>query len=321
MFPTTGRLFLVALSLTAAIGTIVTADEKAVLQQRWLQDVTTDEVIGFNETEGLIDHNETEHHAEEEGHVDEHHDEVENHNEDEHDHDHGHEEHSEHAAASNSSSKPWGEAILASLLINIVTLVGVFFLSGEHFAKHVLKRDISQSPYYLAFTRNIIPSFACGALLATTVFLMLPEALHLISAQFGGGHDHRLLAEEEEESGEGQAAWRFGVCIIAGFLLPTLTDLIFPNNHEVSENFRPVQVAEVLDDESPKEMVSEADVSETAENSKVDNGTAITMSKAIGSDLVVTVDDKALAHAIDWSLAASVLAGDFFHNFAGMLSI
>lgn len=35
------------------------------------------------------------------------------------------------------------------------------------------------------------------------------------------------------------------------------------------------------------------------------------------ADLVVTTDTGALPLAIDWPLAVSIMAGDFFHNFAG----
>ncbi len=209
------------------------------------------------------------------------------------------------------SSKPWGEAILASLLVNLVTLVGVFFLSGEHVAKHVLKRDIAKSPYYLTFTQNVIPSFACGALLATTVFLMLPEALHLISAQFEDGHDHRLL---REKSGENQASWRFGICIISGFLLPTLTELIFCHKIEV-DRLQDITEAAVLDVESSKKNTS--DSSETSENVKVDAETVLGLQCSTKTDLLVANLDRTDTKAIDWSLASSVLAGDFFHNFAG----
>lgn len=354
------QLFLVALSIAVSKSSIAVAhDKQEVLQEqqqhRWLQETTngTDLVLDHNETEhheeeeeqeeGVTTHsNETEHHEEDgEEHSDVHAEEDEHADEDEHGHEdeHGAEEEELFLEGDGTTSKPWGEVIVASLLINLVTLIGVFFLSGEFFAKHVLKRDIMESPYYVAFTHNVVPSFACGALMATTVFLVLPESLALITAHFAGGHgdEHRFLEEEHEEeeevNAEAAVAWRFGACIISGFLLPVFTSFIFPHNHDLleelsvtdspnkaeTEMLKGVPEEAAVEDGIPKEIMSDATA--IADQSKADTRTSMMTTKSVssadGSDIVVKTGDKVLPHAIDWSLAASVMAGDFFHNFAG----
>jgi hypothetical protein len=307
-----------------------------------------------DDEEGEDHHDEEgEDHHDEEG--EDHHDEEgEDHHDDEHQDDHD-DEHDHGSDASlfmdnhdddDSSDKPWGEVIVASILINLVTLVGVIFLTGEVLAKHVFKRDVANSPYYYAFTHNIIPSFACGALLATTLFLVLPESLFLISAHFAGGeedhdehddHRHRFMEEEDHDDHgeEGGAIWRFGTCVISGFLLPVLTSMLFPHSHdglekEDASQASPVTVAEtdkltdVPEDVAVEEGAPEEDVgtlpapATTSQLEKrTSNLTAGSATSSDGSDVVVTTDDEPLPYAIDYSLAASIMAGDFFHNFAG----
>jgi zinc transporter ZupT len=81
------------------------------------------------------------------------------------------------------------------------------------------------------FLYTLIPSFAAGALLATTVFLLLPESILLIANATGAAeHDHRRHLEEE--NGEGQLAWKFGASFLGGFLIPIIVGSIFPHAHE-----------------------------------------------------------------------------------------
>jgi hypothetical protein len=141
--------------------------------------------------------------------------------------------------------KPWGEVLVTSLLINLVSLVGlVFVVVGVATKKWFKKRSAnSQNVFDWKFTTNMIPSFACGALLATTCFLIVPEALEMIhhfveeklEAEEGDHDEHRWLEEEEEEEhGDTDAptAWRFGTSFVCGFLLPVLSSLVFPHHHE-----------------------------------------------------------------------------------------
>jgi hypothetical protein len=260
---------------------------------------------------------------------------------DEHDEDEEHAENEDEDASSTSAlagegeSKPWGEIIVAALVINLITLIGVVFLSGEFVATHVFQKDVAKSPYYKVFSHNVIPSFACGALLATTVFLVLPESLYLISAHFVSSEseaadahaDHRFL-QEEEEDGEGAAIWRFGTCIICGFLLPVLTAALFPQSHhpeaveESAEAFpgKSVEETDVLknDDELDETDIKTRDELDETEEAWVEaKPHSKSLERQADADLVVTTDTGALPLAIDWPLAVSIMAGDFFHNFAG----
>jgi hypothetical protein len=143
--------------------------------------------------------------------------------------------------------KPWGEVLVASLIINLVSLVGlVFVVAGVATKKWCKNRSAdSQNVFDWKFTTNMIPSFACGALIATTCFLIVPEALEMIhhfveeklEAEEGDHEEHRWLEEheeEEEEHGDTDAptAWRFGTSFICGFLLPVLSSVVFPHHHE-----------------------------------------------------------------------------------------
>lgn len=342
------------------------ADPVKALQYRLLQQeegvVESTTALEPTNTILLEDHNATEYHDEE--HHDDHveddeelangFDEHDHHEEDHEEHENQEEEHhDDHGTeedlllengVSTTNSKPWGEALLASFLINVVTLTGIIFLSGEFIAKHYFKRDILKSSHYLWFINNIIPSFSCGALLATTVFLMLPEALHLISAHFSsgddGGHGHRFLEEEhedhEEDNAEGATAWRFGACILAGFLLPVITSSIFSHNHDVL--LKDPQTL-MIEEASPGKMLDQgrpeqdscsvedgqeiaSDASATAEKSQQHDSKMTFPTKsgesANGSDILVLSEDKIVPSPIDWSLTASIMIGDFFHNFAGM---
>ncbi len=322
--------------------------------------------LGENETihddEDLLHLNDTDHHDEMGEHdEDEHHDEMDDHHdedehhEDDHDghdhgHDHGHDDdHGEHEEdfslleglnEGSSSDIPWAEVIVAALLINLITLMGVFFLTGEFIATRVFKKDVSNSPYYQAFTHNIIPSFACGALLATNFFLVLPEALYLITAHFTSdshedpleegheGHAHRLLEEAEddhEDDADALAVWRFGTCVIAGFLLPILTSAMFPHNHDASDEVDSLAIEEEKeklrdireDDAGEKEQEGPTSLPLGTTAAEASNFTAKSAASSDVSEVVVSSDDKALPYPINWSLAASIMAGDFFHNFAG----
>lgn len=91
------------------------------------------------------------------------------------------------------------------------------------------------------FLYTLIPSFASGALLATTVFLLLPESILLIGNATGATeHDHRRHLEED--NAESQLAWKFGASFLGGFLIPIVMGSIFPHAHadEVPQDNCPV---------------------------------------------------------------------------------
>ena len=144
-------------------------------------------------------------------------------------------------AGDTDESKPWGEVILATFLVNLVTLIGVIFFAGELLRRIFCPNIQTGSALQQSMIKNFVPSFACGALLATVVFLVLPEALHLIAdglipesdGDDHSGHNHRRHLEEgEEEYSESMATWRFGVSVMGGFLIPVVMHSFFPHKDE-----------------------------------------------------------------------------------------
>jgi zinc transporter ZupT len=136
-----------------------------------------------------------------------------------------------------------------------------------------------------------IPAFAVGALMATAVFLIFPEALHLIEGKhaeeedahddhgedaIGGGeevddhfgHDHRFLQDEDAHAGhdggddESINAAKFGCAVLGGFLLPVVLSIIFHHTDTIKEeddvSAAPQELKEEEDCESCKEK--DADV-------------------------------------------------------------
>jgi hypothetical protein len=154
----------------------------------------------------------------------------------------------ESSTSSREGEKPWGQVIGATLLVNIITLIGVVFLVPT-LATAVKDKTACQSLKDLASTKHVLwedtperkmfdigmTSFACGALLATTVFLIIPEAISLVNSGAGdpedphAGHGHRMLQEDEEEGGT--ESWVFGACVLGGFLLPMFLASFFPHHH------------------------------------------------------------------------------------------
>jgi hypothetical protein len=112
--------------------------------------------------------------------------------------------HAEHAAHDNpevavvaaaSKSKPWGEAMGAAALVNVVTLAGVALCVP------VVAKSIEAFPKYYEVVGT---SFAGGALLSTAVFLLLYESNHLIPIT--------------EKQTEGMAAAIWGSMVLLGAL-------------------------------------------------------------------------------------------------------
>jgi zinc transporter ZupT len=98
-------------------------------------------------------------------------------------------------------SKPWGKALGASLLINLVTFAGILFaIPGVSAALKKADPDF----VYAGFA-----SFAAGAILSCAFFLLLFESTHLIASGW----------EEETEQ-----IWRWGTMILLGLILPVIVE-------------------------------------------------------------------------------------------------
>ena len=100
------------------------------------------------------------------------------------------------------NDKHWGEAIGASFIVCLCTLIGVAFL-----APNIIKMG-SDNPKILTVATQ---AFAAGALLAAAFYLMLFEATHLIVP----------ISTEEA----GQVAW-WGSAVILGYVTSFLIEIV-----------------------------------------------------------------------------------------------
>jgi len=251
--------------------------------------------------------------------------------------------------------KPWGEVILASLLINLATLTGLIAIVCSFIYSSTTKHTAEErhNMRYL-FVYNIIPSFACGALLATSVFLIIPESIFMLTDFHAGGedahddedghddhdededhsgHNHfRFLAEGEDEDHEEHeevdydipVAWRFGASLIAGFLIPILSAMLYPHQHvepdqaaDLNATASPTEVKSLKEESSDGKAQSDSDSNNDVV--KKDETTAVA-EKDAEEDAAAPADAAEGANdekdqTINWTLASSVLLGDFFHNF------
>ena len=220
--------------------------------------------------------------------------------------------------------KKWGEVIGLTLIVNLATLSGVLFFipllsrKARAWVKSVcwsdavptpeLPKDAAQDDDIARKTHTldlIVPSFASGALLATAVFLIIPEALVLINTYVGNHgeegdeHDHehiRILQTDDnmgahdEHEGEisPKAIWRFGASLLAGFLLPLLIEAI-------AASFR---------HKDGDQCTTNTTTTTTNEQSFQDDVEA----KSNNTSIPIT-------RHIKWGLVTTIIVGDAFHNF------
>ena len=116
--------------------------------------------------------------------------------------DHGDEikpDHTEPEEGSTHLDKPWGEAIGASIIVNLVTFSGIVFLIPA-----IRNWNQKNSKMF----ESVCQSFAAGAIISTAVFFVLIEGVHYIESHGYGG-------------GEVGATWRWGTSVLAGLISPT----------------------------------------------------------------------------------------------------
>jgi len=105
------------------------------------------------------------------------------------------------ATTSEDDEKPWGPAIGVSVIVNLVTLIGVILMVP---AISKAAKDFTEQ------FECIASGFAAGAISACAFFILLFEATHLIAT------DHK---EEVEQ------IWRWGTMILAGATFPAIMHL------------------------------------------------------------------------------------------------
>eukprot|EP00438_Fugacium_kawagutii_P008058 Skav223967 [mRNA] locus=scaffold3540:318598:319758:- [translate_table: standard] len=104
------------------------------------------------------------------------------------------------AAAAAEGEIDWGAPMLAALIVNVCTFIGVFLLFPP-------VRRMSSMPSFGV----ILFAFAAGALLACAFFLLLFEATHLVAVGW---------------TAEVDVVWRWGTMILAGMVLPPVVDML-----------------------------------------------------------------------------------------------
>ena len=129
-----------------------------------------------------------------------------------------------------SSSKPWGDVIAASLIIQLATFTGLLLTGALSCWSRMSKNGNLSTNFVATLHRLAIPSFAAGALLATVVFLLIPESIEQLTGAHDK-HDEGATAEEGEEGHEEHGEsfqWKFGTAMLGGFLFPIVTSALFP---------------------------------------------------------------------------------------------
>lgn len=101
-------------------------------------------------------------------------------------------------ADESTSSTPWGPAIGAAITVQLTTLSGIIIIAASvMYRRYYIKSEDSKQFTNLVWTLQylVVPSFAVGALLATAVFLIIPEALLLLQGEEAHSEDEH--SEEE----------------------------------------------------------------------------------------------------------------------------
>lgn len=232
-------------------------------------------------------------------------------------------------------TKPWGDVIAASLAVQVVTFSGLLLVAFSAICRHK-GHAVEQLRAFF------VPAFAAGALGATTVFLLIPEALLLLQAGTAEHDDHQdehedEHAEEEEEDAHAghnhmlfrrflqdaheheeentSYMWMFGVAVLAGFLLPVLISVFFPSVEECPE-CAPLPVIQEQDE----------DDQEGEEEERAPTSSDISKHETLDLNCEEGVCDHSpddqqhkktmKQHGVrNWSLVASISVGDALHNF------
>lgn len=227
------------------------------------------------------------------------------------------------------SSKPWGEVIAATFIVNLTTFTAVFVIGLTTVTRKVTGKGFSNG--FLRTLQNIVlPSFACGALLATALLFVIPEALE----QIAGGHEEEHSEEEHSDEGrrrlseESETAWKFGTSVIAGFLFPILLSVFFVHDHNHHDHNHGCNNHYDEHEHSHSATKSlaigqsddQTQIDETKNNNDNQNKTdEVDINRNCDSEVTadaVSEDMKPKVVKINYALAASLLLGGFLHLFS-----
>jgi zinc transporter ZupT len=215
-----------------------------------------------------------------------------------------HDEHDDHD--DDHASPPWGSALGAAAIVNMLTLLGVAALGVP------MVRQLRVRAQAITYSSG----FAAGALLSACFFLMFPESILLIAtADYRGGDDdhddhaedehdehdehRRRLAEDEHDEHADlipvDAIWRWGTCVLAGFALVVVIDLFLSamsKDPKATAEKEMTDLDQIVSDKD--ELATDTDPKAATDKVHVDDIDAHTRRRVL----------------------AAVLLGDTLHNFA-----
>eukprot|EP00392_Amoebophrya_sp_AT5.2_P017667 g18069.t1 len=228
------------------------------------------------------------------------------------------------AHADDHDHKPWGEVLAATLVVNAISLVGVFVLaagvlglksqggapgeaaasSGDGIFSQAKQLDVNTSfaaQHARATARGpwiaASSAFAAGALLAAAVYFMWFEATH-------------LFADGIEDAEESYLTFLWGTAILIGFLVTPVVNLAFET-----------VLAAVGGGRGDDSIVAGQKMNPSganADDAVVAEG--VVMEKLGMPELQASKEQEEAAALKEQkqiqSLLISVLLGDFLHNFA-----
>jgi zinc transporter ZupT len=193
------------------------------------------------------------------------------------------------------SSKPWGEVILATFLVNLATLIGVItMLPGRKLVNKNVEEKVVE---------NFLASTSAGALFATSFFMVLPESsMNLLLVE----HTHEGR-KAQEATIEYAVSYLFGLSVLVGFFLPTVLAVIFPHP-EIHEGQAGCEVGTAVHNKDTKAVETETQGAIVVPDEENDSSRRIDNSVQCHSPTVL------LTH-FDWPPCCAVLFGNVFHNF------
>lgn len=161
-------------------------------------------------------------------------------------------------------------------------------------------QDQHQKTELHPFVNIAILSFAGGALLGASTFLLIPESLYLLNKHFG--YDNVGDADADHHHHENEispnAIWRVGAALLGGYLLPNVIHLLFPGHNSGSIATTTAVHGGHSEDQYTKEQVINDNANQPNKESSIESGTPVESSKSI-----------------DYSLLLSVILGDCLCNF------
>lgn len=237
------------------------------------------------------------------------------------------------------STTPYFPVLLATLIVNVVSLIAllsvipvlmntrpsffksVFWVANSHlqyFTETARGRSSRQIKADKNATGNIsppltdilIPAYLCGVILATALFLVIPEAVLFI--QRGTSSDRGEIEILPETIA------RFGAALMTGFMFPLLLGSLFPRSAEHICSDECVASSELTTVAYLKRDVYQKTVEEEDKDDEASVSTDIEGDINVKNPTKINLEpkyEKQEKHNINYRLAVSILTGGTTYNF------